>query len=179
MCEQYNQTVEITPDNGSKTKQILSVSAILLSLGFVMLSVFVSWFFMFGFGAFFIIGMIYLQLYNSLAKEYTYSFSYERLVIAKKNVVNRQSRILCVLFEDVVSFDLMQGMCDDSDIVACQTANEAGVRELLYREDGKIRRLIFEPDDYMVALIREKLEESAAANAKTAQKGNENKNDTE
>lgn len=158
MTEQYTQTVEVSVPPRVKARQWIGIFAVLFSLGFLMLTIFLKWYFVFGFLVIFAAGAVYLHLYNTAAKEYTYDFSTQRLVITKKDLLGKQSRILCLIYEDVQSFGIMEGIADDEDTAACNAVNEMGVYQMIYGEDGKIRRLLFEPDDYMIALLTQVFE---------------------
>ncbi len=150
----YSQTVEVEVTKSSKTKQYVGIGLVLLSLGFVMLAIFVDWLFMIGFGLAFTLGMVFVQVYNSVAREFVYDVSTKRLVITKKTVINRYKRVLVVLHSDVENLTIMQGLIDEASIVACN-ASDMGVCELNFKEGDNTKRLLFAPDDYMLALMKE------------------------
>lgn len=152
--------MDVAVSGKAKLSQWLGIAAILLSLGFVILSAFINWYLMFGFGAFMAIGAIEIHIYNLVAKEYIYDFSPKRLVIAKKDVVNRTRRVLSLLFEDALDFSPLEGLSEDSDIICCGDIGEQGVCELTFSAGGEIKRLIFKPDEYMTELIANKLKET-------------------
>ncbi len=153
MNQNYTQTVEIDVDKQSKTKQYVGIALVLVSFGFVFLSIFVNWFCMIGFGLSFALGMASIQLYNSVAKEFVYDFSSARFVVTKKTVINRYKRVLVLLHNDVENLRLMQNLLDDACIIACNKTHAAGVYELIFKEGEHLRRLLFEPDEYMLALM--------------------------
>lgn len=153
MTQQYSQTAEVTVGGKAKATQWLSVTALLVSLGFIVLSVFFNWFLMFGFAFFFAIGAIELHIYNATAKEYVYNFSPVRLVIAKKDIVGRTRRVANIVFKDARFFKPLDGVADDGDLVCCGDVSALGVYELTFDADGKQNRLIFAPDEYMTELI--------------------------
>lgn len=157
MTEQYTQTVEVVVDGKAKRTQWIGIAAMLISLGFVVLAAFVSWYLMFGFGAFLLIGIVQMHRYNLVAKEYVYSCSEVRLVVAKKDVVNRTRRMLAVLFEDVTAFAPLEGLSEDGDIVCCKNVSDAGVYELSFKVGDEQCRLLFSPDEYMTELIKNRL----------------------
>lgn len=158
MTEQYSQTVEVAVTSKTKAKQWIGIAAVLFSLGFLMATIFVVWYFVFCFLVIFAIGVIYMHFYNVTAKEFTYELSPSRLVIVKKDLMGRQSRILLLLLEDIVQIGLMDALADEDDVVACNAVNERGVYQIVYSENEKNRRLLFAPDDYMLALLKNRIE---------------------
>lgn len=160
MVEQYSQTLDVEVESKSKQKQWIGIALVLFSLGFLMLSIFYSWWFMFAFAVVFAVGCAFIYLYNKTAKEYTYEFNPKRLTIASKDVVNRQKRVLTLLVKDICEFSIMNDMVDGKDFVCCGKTYEAGVWQISFLLDGKMRRLLFAPDEYMVALIKEAINEN-------------------
>lgn len=159
MVEQYSQTLDVEVGQKSKQKQWIGIVLVLFSLGFLMLSIFYSWWFMFGFACIFIVGCIFIYSYNKTAKEYTYEFNPTRLTIASKDVVNRQRRILTLLIKDICDFSLMSDIVNEGDIVCCDKTYDMGVWQICFMLDGKKRRLLFAPDEYMIALIKEAIKQ--------------------
>lgn len=156
MVEQYCQTLDVEVESKSKQKQWIGITLVLFSLGFLMLSIFYSWWFLFAFALTFTVGCLFIYLYNKTAKEYTYEFNPTRLTIASKDVVNRQKRVLTLLVKDICEFSIMSDMVDDDqDIVCCGKTYNMGVWQISFWLDGKMRRLLFVPDEYMIALIKE------------------------
>ena len=166
MTEQYSQTVEVTVSSKVKAWQWIGIASVLFSLGFLMLTIFLKWYFVFAFLVLLTIGIVHMHFYNATAKEYTYDFSTKRLVIVKKDLMGKQRRILSLLYEDVLDFGLMDGLADDSDIVACNATNEFGVYQIVYKEDEQTHRLLFLPDDYMTALLSEVLKKQVDCSSK-------------
>ncbi len=158
MTEQYTQTVEVTVSSKTKSMQWIGIISILLALGFLMLTIFLVWYFVFGMLVLLAAGIIYIHFYNTAAQEYAYDFSTMRLIVVKKDLMGKQKRILCLVYEDIVHFGIMDGLAEDNDIVACNAAHDAGVYQIVYNNADKVRRLLFAPDDYLVALLKERLE---------------------
>lgn len=156
MTDQYSQEIDVVVDPSDKKKQYIGIFATLFSLGFVVLAFFISYYFFIGFGIMFIFGIFYIQLYNFVIKQFTYDYNSQRLVIVKKDVVNRQKRMLCVLLDDVKSFEIMDGLFTEEDVIACSKSSE-NVYQLIYSENETTKRLLFSPDDYLVALLHERL----------------------
>ena len=129
---------------------------ILASLGFVLISAFYSWYFMFGFAALLASGAVCIHFYNKTAKEYTYEFSPSRLKIIEKDVVNRQRVYLDLLWKDVCNFEIMNDVYDEkSDLLCASKAYESGVWQIVFKVENEKKRLLFAPDDYLVLLIKE------------------------
>lgn len=157
MTEQYSQTVEVTVSSKTKATQWIGISAVLISLGFLMMAIFLAWYYVFVMLALLAIGIVYIHFYNSAPQEFTYDFNTQRLIVVKKDLMGKQRRILCLAFEDVVSFDIMEGLAEESDIVACNAVTDPFVRQILYKNGENTHRLLFAPDDYMLALMNERL----------------------
>lgn len=157
MTEQYSQSVEVAVSGKLKAMQWCGIASLLLSVGFAVTAGFVSLYMLFGFGLFLLIAIFDLHFYNAEAKEYIYSFNPTRLVVAKKDIVNRTRRVMSVLFEDVTSFAPLEGMSDDGDIICCGNVSDIGVHELNFKAGDEVCRLLFAPDEYMSELIKNRL----------------------
>ncbi len=153
MTTQYTQTVQVTIDKRARAAQLMGLAAFLLAFAFLMIAAFVNWYFMIGCGVFIILGALEIHFFNLNAREYTYSASKKRLVIAKKDVVGKQARIADILFDDVSEFGIFDGVADADDILACQSGAEAGAYQLIFKVKERLERLIFKPDEYMTELI--------------------------
>lgn len=66
MVAQYSCSVDVEVPKNKKIMQWAGIFAILFSLGFVMLSVFYSWYFMIAFAFFFAGGVVNLHFYNDV-----------------------------------------------------------------------------------------------------------------
>lgn len=156
MTDQYIQSIDVEVRKKSKSMQWAGIGCILASLGFVLLSAFYSWWFMFGFALLAGCGGILLHFYNKTVKEYSYEFSKTRLRIISKDVVNRQRVYLDLLFKDAKRFEIMTDMYNEkSDLLCADNAFDRGVWQIVFEVDNQTRRLLFAPDEYMVALIDE------------------------
>ena len=158
MNEQYSQTVEVSVPKGAKAKQWVGIGCILAALGFVMLSVFHSLLWLIAVALFAVAAVINIHFYNDTAREYSYDVSAQRIVIVKKDVVNRQRRLIAIPFENITSFGVMQSMLDEDDIMAANAAYDDGVYELIFRDNDKLKRLLFAPDSYMIEIIKERVD---------------------
>lgn len=163
MTQNYCQAVEVEVSSKSRRMQWTGIFGILFALGFVMVSIFYSWFFMIAFAVAFVFGALNLHFYNKTAKEYMYEFTDTRINFVKKDIVNRQYRVLSLLLKDIVDFSLMQDMYDEennTNHMYCSKAYDRGVYQIVFDFDGTRQIALFAPDDYMIALINEALKES-------------------
>ncbi len=156
MTEQYVQSIDVEVSQSAKSMQWTGIALILASMGFVLLSAFYNWWFMVGFVAVLAAGGVLLHFYNKTPKEYAYEFSPSRLRIISKDVVNRQRVYLDLLFKDVVGFEIMQDVYDEKrDLLCASKAYENGVWQIRFKLENDNKRLLFAPDEYMIALINE------------------------
>lgn len=162
MTDHYVQSIDVEVGKAAKYMQWAGIVLILASLGFILLSAFYSWWFTFGFVALMTAGGVLLHFYNKTAKEYTYEFSRSRLRIIAKDVVNRQRVYLDLLWKDVKSFEIMTGAYDEKrDLLCANKSYDVGVCQIVFRADNQTRRLLFVPDEYMSALVKETLKDQS------------------
>ena len=138
MTDHYSQTIDVEVSQKMRQLQWAGITMILASLGFILISAFYSWYFMFGFAALLVGGAVCIHFYNKTAKEYTYEFSPSRLKVIEKDVVNRQRVYLDLLWKDVCGFEIMND-----------------VWQIVFQVGNEKKRLLFAPDDYLVLLIKE------------------------
>ncbi len=156
MSDTYVQSIDVEVSKNAKSMQWAGICLVLASFGFVFLSAFYSWWFMFAFGAIFASGGVCLHFYNKTAKEYTYEFSKSRLRVVAKDVVNRQRIYLDLMWNDAQSFEIMQDTYDKkTDLLCASKAYEDGIWQIKFTADGIDRSLLFKPDEYMIALIKQ------------------------
>lgn len=159
MTENYTQTVEVDLKKESRRKQITAFVLILISLALFAVAAVVNWFIVIASVIIGAAGVLYLHLFNETAKEYVYDLSATRLVVSKKDAVNRTRRILTLILEDVVFLGIMQDIPDKDDVCAVNDLGGKGVYQASYKEGSTVRNLYFEPDDYMIALLNDRLPE--------------------
>lgn len=161
MVDNYTQAVEVTVGSKAKALQWSGIFFVLFSFGFIAVSAFYSWYFMFAFAVFFAVGIVNIHFYNRVAKEFFYEFSPTRFTVVKKDVVNKQTTVLSLLLKDAISFGIMTDMFDEGkgkDMLCCDKAYDRGVYQITFGlKDGTTRKVLFAPDDYMVALLNEAL----------------------
>lgn len=156
MTDHYSQTIDVEVSQKMRQLQWVGISMILASLGFILISAFYSWYFTFGFAALLVGGAVCIHFYNKTAKEYTYEFSPSRLKVIEKDIVNRQRVYLDLLWKDVLGFEIMNDVYDEkSDLLCASKAYESGVWQIVFNVESEKKRLLFAPDDYLVCLIKE------------------------
>lgn len=168
MTQNYCQAIEVEVSSKSRRMQWTGIFSILFALGFVMISIFYSWYFMIAFALAFVFGALNLHFCNKTAKEYVYEFTDTRINFVKKDIVNRQYRVLSLLLKDVVSFSLMQDIYDEGNStnhMYCSRAYDRGVYQIVFDYEGKRQIALFAPDDYMIALINDALKQNAKLDA--------------
>ena len=137
MTDQYVQSIDVEVGKAAKYMQWAGIALILASLGFILLSAFYSWWFAFGFVALMSAGGVFLHFYNNTAKAYTYEFSRSRL------------RIIAGAYDE------------KRDLLCANKSYDVGVCQIVFRADNQTRRLLFMPDEYMSALVKETLKEQS------------------
>ena len=162
MTEQYTQTVEVPTKNADKAKLIAGIALSMLSLIFLVLGVMNNRLFFIGFGVLLVLGFVMIQLFESAPSVYIYSVSPKSLVISKKNNAHSTKRVACISLGKVIHFEEFTDVADSKDIVACEDLSLSGVYSVVFKdtlkddfgEVEKSKRLLFSPDDYMLALLK-------------------------
>ena len=72
-------------------------------------------------------------------------------------VIARTERKIEILLDDVVEYGDFDDLTVESDYIMCPSTNEVGVKALVFNLDGKKERVLFLPDDYMNAFLKETL----------------------
>lgn len=161
MTEQYTQTVEVRTQNSDKAKLIAGILCMMFSLVFLIVAILKNYLFFIGFGVFIVIGFALVQIFESAPSEFIYSISPKNLVISKKNNAHNTKRKACISLENVERIELFTDIVDSGDLVCCENSSEKSVYALIYSdfdkdfEVEKHKRLLFCPDEYMLALLKE------------------------
>ncbi len=163
MTEQYTQVVEVKTQNADKIKLILGILLCMLSLVFFVVAILKNRLFFIGFGVLLALGFVFIQLFESAPSVFIYSISPKSLVISKKNNAHNTKRVVCISLENIVRFEAFSDILDNKDIVACESVSNSGVYSIVYKdkmkddfgEIEKYSRLLFSPDDYLLALLQE------------------------
>ena len=161
MTEQYTQTVEVRTQNSDKAKLIVGILCMMLSLVFLIVAILKNHLFFIGFGVFVVIGFLLVQLFESAPCEFIYSVSPKNLVISKKNNAHNTKRKACISLDNIERIELFSDVVDAVDLVCCENSSEKSVYAVVYSEYDmdfeveKHKRLLFCPDEYMLALLKE------------------------
>ena len=155
MTEYYVQTLDVETSAKDKAKLIGGALLMLFSLAFLIVAVLVNYWFFIGFGAFIVSGMILVQIYESLAAKFCYSTSEKRIVVSKKNNAGNGKRLASVEFASIKRIERFCDIVSKDDIVACDNTGDQDVYALVYQADGVNKRILFKPDDYLIALLKE------------------------
>lgn len=157
MSEQYVQRVDVPLRSGARRDQILGIALQLLGLGMIAVAVFYSWYAFIAVAAFLGAGIWLTQRFYGTARQYEYDYSEERLVISRTNIVNHRKRILEIVFEDVLFFTYFRDVAFEDDIIAADDLHSEEIKAIGFKAEGRNFRLLFRPDDYLTALLSERL----------------------
>ena len=171
MTEQYTQTVEVPSTNSDKAKLIIGIAFMMASLAFLIVAILKNKWFYIGFGALLVIGFVAVQLFESAASEYFYSISEKSFAVSKKNNAHSTKRMVCIPLESIIRVENFCDVQTDDDIVACPKISGNGVFSVVFEQNSQkisrknnaiYGRLLIEPDEYMLALFKEKLSDKVA-----------------
>lgn len=157
MTDRYTQTIECTIKKDNIQKQILCIVCFLMGISLLAVAVVINLFVLIPAVVLLVGGGVFLHFYNNTPKAFTYDFSGQSLVIVKKDVINRTKRVLTLLFEDIISFEIVYDIKETDVLNACNDAGEIGVYQIIFKECDKQNTLYFKPDEYMIALINERI----------------------
>ncbi len=161
MTEQYTQTVEVKTQNSDKTKLIAGIASMMLSLVFLIVAILKNHLFFIGFGVLIVLGFVLVQIFESAPSEFIYSISPKSLVVSKKNNAHNTKRKACISLEKIESIELFSDIATSGDLVCCENSSDMAVYAVIYSEYDKDfevekhKRLLFCPDEYMLALLKE------------------------
>ncbi len=124
----YNQTVDIEEPKYGRVCLIVGGALKLISFGFILLAAFVSAYFLFGLVVLFAAGSLLTQLYNKSPMQFEYDYNDSRLVICRRDRINRRTRVCEVLIDDIIEFGLFCDVFDEEcDSLFCSSAHAEGV----------------------------------------------------
>ena len=157
MTELYTQTVENPLSKGARRKQVGGVVATILGFCSIGIAIGVSYYFfiltglLLGFG-------IYLTIsFNKTIKTFEYGCNDKRLVFSVTTVISRTERKIEIVLDDVVEYDDFVDLTVETDHIMCPDVNDNGVKALIFKVGGNQARVLFKPDDYMNAFLKETL----------------------
>ncbi|MEE0841749.1 MAG: hypothetical protein U0M04_02465 [Christensenellales bacterium] len=160
MTENYVQKVEIPLRKGARRDQILGIVFQLMGLGLIPVAIFFDYLVFIAVAVPIALGIWLTQRFYSTAREFEYAFTGKRLVISRTNIVGRGRRMLEIAFSDVKSFTRFYDIAIQGDFVAAEDLHSPDVKALVFAAGDGEYRLLFTPDDYMTALISDRLRAS-------------------
>ncbi len=160
MTENYVQKVEIPLRKGARRDQILGIVFQLMGLGLIPVAIFFDYLVFIAVAVPIALGVWLTQRFYSTAREFEYAFTGKRLVISRTNIVGRGRRMLEIAFSDVKSFTRFYDIAIQGDFVAAEDLHSPDVKALVFAAGDGEYRLLFTPDDYMTALISDRLRAS-------------------
>lgn len=160
MTENYVQKVEIPLRKGARRDQILGIVFQLMGLGLIPVAIFFNYLVFIAVAVPIALGIWLTQRFYSTAREFEYAFTGKRLVISRINIVGRGRRMLEIAFSDVKSFTRFYDIAIQGDFVAAEDLHSPNVKALVFAAGDGEYRLLFTPDDYMTALISDRLRAS-------------------
>lgn len=160
MTENYVQKVEIPLRKGARRDQILGIVFQLMGLGLIPVAIFFDYLVFIAVAVPIALGIWLTQRFYSTAREFEYAFTGKRLVISRTNIVGRGRRMLEIAFSDVKSFTRFYDIAIQGDFVAAEDLHSPDVKALVFAAGEGEYRLLFTPDDYMTALISDRLRAS-------------------
>lgn len=160
MTENYVQKVEIPLRKGARRDQILGIVFQLMGLGLIPVAIFFNYLVFIAVAVPIALGIWLTQRFYSTAREFEYAFTGKRLVISRINIVGRGRRMLEIAFSDVKSFTRFYDIAIQGDFVAAEDLHSPNVKALVFAVGDGEYRLLFTPDDYMTALISDRLRAS-------------------
>lgn len=156
MTTQYVQTCEVALRRGARRDQILGMVFQLMGLGMIPIAIYLSYWVFIAVAVPIIFGAWLTQRFYSSAREFEYAFTGSRLIVSRTNIAGRGRRMLDIALSDVTSFSKFYDMVMPGDLVAAENVNEKEVCALIFRAGGSEFRLLFSPDGYLTALLKEK-----------------------
>lgn len=160
MTENYVQKVEIPLRKGARRDQILGIVFQVMGLGLIPVAIFFDYLVFIAVAVPIALGIWLTQRFYSTAREFEYAFTGKRLVISRTNIVGRGRRMLEIAFSDVKSFTRFYDIAIQGDFVAAEDLHSPDVKALVFAAGDGEYRLLFTPDDYMTALISDRLRAS-------------------
>lgn len=160
MTENYVQKVEIPLRKGARRDQILGIVFQVMGLGLIPVAIFFDYLVFIAVAVPIALGVWLTQRFYSTAREFEYAFTGKRLIISRTNIVGRGRRMLEIAFSDVKSFTRFYDIAIQGDFVAAEDLHSPDVKALVFAAGDGEYRLLFTPDDYMTALISDRLRAS-------------------
>lgn len=157
MTDLYVQNIDNPLPKGARAKQFGGVLLTLLGLGFIIVATTISYYAFIGTGVLVALGTIITVNYNRTIKSFEYGCNTQRIIFSVTTVISRTERKIEILFDDVEEYGDFDDLVCQTDYVMCPDTNSVGVKVMVFKVDGKTQRVLFEPDDYMNAFLKETL----------------------
>ena len=157
MTDLYTQTIENPMGKSARRKQIGGLLLTILGFCSIGLAVGISYYFFIMTGVLLVLGGYLTISFNKTIKSFEYGCNDTRLIFSVTTVISRSERKLEILLKDVAEYDDFQDIVSENDFVMCSNVNENGVKTLVFNVDGKHARVLFAPDEYLNAILKESL----------------------
>jgi E3 ubiquitin-protein ligase DOA10 len=157
MTELYVQTVENPLSKTARNKQFLGALMVIIGICSIGLAIGVSYYFFILTGVLLAIGIYLTISFNKTIKSFEYGINHVRIVFSVTTVISRTERKLEILLQDVVEYDDFLDLTIDGDFIMCSNVNENGVKALVFNVEGKTERVLFNPDEYLNAFLKDAL----------------------
>ncbi len=161
MTDLYVQNVDNPLKSDARKKQILGIALTLLGLGFGVVAFAVSYYAFIGTGILLVLGTVFTISYNHTVKSFEYGCNVSRIIFSITTVIARTERKIEILLDDVVEYGNFNDIIGLNDYIMCPDTNEQGVKALIFTVEGNTARVLFKPDDYMNAFLKETLKKEA------------------
>lgn len=156
VATKYTQSVKVKISTGGKIMLYAGVILQIASLALLIVGIFVNQYVLFAFIGVLGIGVLLSQLYYAQTIEYNYHYADDRLIFTKKDVRLRAKALMTVKFDRILSYGEFTDFVQNTDKVYLADVASPDNKVLRFTlPDGSEHRIIFTPDDYLNALIRE------------------------
>lgn len=164
MTNLYVQNIDNNLPKGTRAKQFGGVLLTVLGLGLIIVATAVSYYVFIAVALFIGAGALVTTNYNKTIKSFGYGCNTKRIIFSVTTVIARTERKIEVLFDDVVEYGTFADILCQNDYVMCPDTNKVGVKVLVFNLNEKLERVLFEPDDYLNAFLKESLKKEVVRN---------------
>lgn len=153
----YSQSVENPMPASARRKQILSLVMFVIAAGLILISFTVSYYALIAVGAVALAGAVFTSSYNKTIRKFTYDVGEAHLIFSSTNVLGKTQRSESIAFSQVTKFSYFSDIVEVGDLIMCPAPNAEDVCAISFNNDNGIQRVLFQPDDYLRALLAENL----------------------
>lgn len=157
MTDLYTQSIDNPLTPNARRKQVSSAISALLGIFSIGLAIGVSYYFFILTAALLALSACLTVSFNSTIASYEYGCNKTRMVFSFETVISKTKRMIEILLEDVVEYSDFQDSTVVTDYIMCQSVDDDGVKALVFNVEGKKSRVLFKPDEYMNAFLKETL----------------------